>query len=98
MSVYNRKENRYNLIINSLQNRIIKLREDLAYDLRCDPEQISKSEWENYIDEHLKKPLDDFWGDEDVAYYLFDKLIEETASISSYPPNSVKKCLNAWQI
>ena len=92
------KENRYNLIVKSLQNRIFKLREDLSYNLRCKPEEIDTSEWESYIDDHLKRPLNDLWGDEDIAYYLFDKLIEETAHIPSYPSNRIKKILNDWQI
>ena len=98
MTTINIKENRYDLIKKSLQNRLIQLREDLAYDLGCDSDKISDAEWEDCVTERLKKPLDDFWGKEDVAYYLFDKLIEENACIPSYPPNQIKKYLNDWQI
>ena len=92
------KENRYDLIKKSLQNRILKLKQDLACDLKCEIEKIPIAEWEECLITHLKRPLDDFWGNEDVAYYLFDKLITEEAELPFCPPDNVKSCLHMWQI
>ena len=91
-------ENRYSLIKEALKNRIIALKDELAYDLRCLPEQIPEAELVERISSVLKKPLDDFWGGEDVAYYLFEQMIDEEINQSSYQPKQVQNCLKKWMV
>ncbi|MBQ9090486.1 MAG: hypothetical protein IJY58_05515 [Alphaproteobacteria bacterium] len=87
------KLNRYDFIEQALINRLYELRQNLAHDLHCPLKSIPQDEWQEYVFEHMKKPLNDLLGNQDVAYYLFDKIIEENTGILSVPPKKIMKIL-----
>ncbi len=87
------KINRYELVEQAIINRIATVKKDLAYDLCCHPDKISMYELEKAVDIKMKQPIDEFFGKEDVGYYLIDKIIEEQCGLSSMPPPSVQKIL-----
>ena len=87
------KLNRYDFIEQALINRLYELRQDLTHDLHCPSGVVPQSDWEEHVYEHIKKPLNDLFGNQDVAYYLFDKMIEENAGILSVPPKKILKIL-----
>ncbi len=91
------KINRYEIIEQGLCNRLETLKSELAYDQQCGEEQISTDEWETLVADKIKQPADDLFGNEDVAFYLLDKMIEEQTGIISLPPKDVMQILNKEQ-
>ncbi len=97
MLSHENKINRYELIEQALCNRINDLKTDLAFDFHCTSNEVPFDEWEACVAEKIKQPLDVLFGDEDVAYYLFDKMIEEQTGILSLPPKTVMQILKKEQ-
>ncbi len=91
------KINRYELIEQALCNRLEKLRKSLAFDYLCEEDDLSADDWETCVADKVKQPLEDLFGEEDVAYYLFDKMIEEQTGIISFPSNNVLRILEKEQ-
>lgn len=85
------KAERYDIIETGLQNRLIELQKDLAYDLRCSVSSLPLEELEPIVEEEVMYFADELFAGQPEAFFLIEYMIGENSPVSISPHNPFKK-------
>lgn len=85
------KAKRYDIIERGLQNRLIEIQKNLAFDLRCSVSSIPLEELEPVIEEEIMYFADELFADQSDTYFLIDYMVSENTPLSPCPYNPFQR-------